>query len=53
MQFKQIDSKMKEIYFEAKLVQESEKVIESRYNFWNSMNIVAMNNMTIQRMKMA
>ena len=53
MQFKQIDCKMKEIYFNARPLKEEAEVIEARFTFWNSLNNIAINNMAIQQIKMA
>ena len=52
MQSKIIDSKLKEIYYTAQPIKEEAEVLESRFNFWNTMNIVAMQNMSYQQMKM-
>ena len=53
MQYKQINCKMKEIYFNARPLKEDAEVIESRFTFWNSLNNLAINNMAIQQIKMA
>ncbi len=49
--YKTIDTKIKEIYFEAHLVKESKNILEARYKFWNCLNVMAMQNMTLQQIK--
>ena len=49
--YKTIDTKIKEIYFEAHPMKESMEAIESRYKFWNCLNVMAMQNMTLQQLK--
>ena len=51
--YKQIDCKIKEIYYNAKPIQEEVEVIESRFLFWNSLNNLAVQNFSIQQIKMA
>ena len=53
MQYKQIDCKIKEIYFNARPLKEEAEVIEARFVFWNSLNNLAINNMAIQQIRMA
>ncbi len=50
-EYKTIDAKIKEVYFEAHLVKESRDTLESRYKFWNCLNVMAMQNMTLQQIK--
>ena len=49
--YKTIDAKIKEIYFEARPLKEPADTIESRYKFWNCLNVMAMQNMTLQQLK--
>lgn len=53
MDFKVIDCKIKEIYFNAKPIQEDESLVESRFLFWKSLNNLAVQNISIQQIKMA
>ena len=53
MEYRQIDCKMKEIYFESKPIQEEEDILRSRLDFWMKMNCMAIQNMSIQRIKSA
>lgn len=53
MQFKVIDSKIKEIYFNPQIVSDEKEVAEFNNIFWNSMNVVAFQNIAIQQVKFA
>ena len=53
MQFKNINCKMKEIYFNPVIIKEDDKICEFESKFWNSMNIIGLQNMTMQSLKMA
>jgi len=53
MQFKSIDSKMKEIYFNPTTVEEKTETVEFNKTFWNTMNVVAYQNMAIQQVRFA
>ncbi len=53
MQYREIDCKIKEIYFNAKPIQEDAEIVESRFLFWNSLNSLAVKNRAIQQIKMA
>ncbi len=53
MMNKIIDCKYKETYFNIKPIQDEDEQFDSRMNFWIKMNTVAIQNMTIQRMKTA
>ena len=53
MDYKIIDCKIKEIYFNAKPIVEDEAIVESRFLFWNSLNNLAVQNISIQQIKMA
>lgn len=53
MQTKIINCKMKEIYFTPVEMKEEPEIIESRCEFWNSMNMYALQNMSIVQMKRA
>lgn len=53
MQYKLIDSKIKEIYFNAELISEEDEVVESRFLFWNNLNSIAIQNISIQQLKFA
>ncbi len=53
MDYKVIDCKIKEIYFNAKPIEEDESIVESRSLFWNSLNNLAVQNISIQQLKMA
>ena len=53
MQYKVIDCKIKEIYFNLKPIQEEDSLVESRFLFWNSLNNLAVQNMSIQQIKLA
>ncbi len=53
MQYKNINCKMKEIYFNPVIIQEDEVTTEFKSNFWTSMNIMGIQNMTMQQLKMA
>ncbi len=54
MQFKEIDSKIKEIYYTPILLKEKEEDLTFQNNFWNSMNMIAFQNMkNIQQLKTA
>ena len=48
-----INCKSKEIYYNAKPIEEEESVIDERYAFWAQMNNLAMQNIMVQQMKMA
>ncbi len=52
MNFKTIDTKMKEIYINTARIEtdDNEKRVS---NFWNSMNMVAITNMSMQQIKYA
>jgi len=50
-EYKTIDTKIREIYFEQHLLKEPQMAIESRYKFWNYLNVMAMQNMTLQQIK--
>lgn len=52
MNFKTIDTKMKEIYINTSRIEadENEKRVS---NFWKSMNMVAITNMSMQQIKYA
>ncbi|MCD7878706.1 MAG: hypothetical protein LUG16_02090 [Candidatus Gastranaerophilales bacterium] len=52
MEFKTIDSKMKEIYYTPQIIT-NEETEKSDFAFWNSMHIIAMQNITMQNIKMA
>ncbi len=49
--YKTIDAKIKEVYFEPHLVEEPIATLESRFKFWNCLNVMAMQNMTLQQLK--
>ncbi len=49
--YKTIDTKIKEIYFEPHLIEEPIDTLESRFKFWNCLNVMAMQNMTLQQIK--
>lgn len=53
MQTKLINCKMKEIYFTPVSLKEETEVVEARCEFWNSMNLYALQNMSIVKMKRA
>lgn len=53
MDYKVIDCKIKEIYFNAKPIEEDEAIVESRSLFWNSLKNLAVQNISIQQLKMA
>jgi hypothetical protein len=53
MNYKVIDCKVKEIYFNAVPIQEAEEVVESRSLVWKSLNNLAMQNYSIQQIKRA
>ena len=53
MQFKVIDSKMKEIYFNPTMVEEETETIEVNNVFWNTMNVLAAQNVAIQQVRFA
>ncbi|HIS88521.1 TPA: hypothetical protein IAA87_03745 [Candidatus Avigastranaerophilus faecigallinarum] len=53
MDYKVIDCKLKEIYFNAKPIEEDEAIVESRSLFWNSLKNLAVQNISIQQLKMA
>ena len=52
MKYKLIDSKSKELYYNARPMVEEEELINSRFTFWNQMNNLAMQNMMVQQRKM-
>lgn len=52
MDFKQINARSKEIYFETETIKEDVEILESREEFWNMMNMIAMQNMNTLRVKM-
>lgn len=51
MQFKFIDSKMKEIYFSP--IKVESETVESDSVFWNTMNMLAYQNIAFQQVKFA
>lgn len=51
MQFKFIDSKMKEIYFSP--IKVESETVESDNVFWNTMNMLAYQNIAFQQVKFA
>ena len=53
MQFKVIDSKMKEIYFNPTKVEDKVETVEFNNTFWNTMNVMAYQNIAIQQVKFA
>ncbi len=53
MQYKVIDCKIKEIYFNAVPIEESEEVTESRTLFWKSLNNLAVQNISMQQLRTA
>lgn len=53
MQFKVIDSKIKEIYFNPTIVSDESETARFNNIFWNSMNVVAYQNIAIQQVKFA
>lgn len=53
MQFKVIDSKMKEIYFNPTKVEDKTETVESNNLFWNRMNMLAYQNIAIQQVRFA
>ncbi len=53
MQFKQIDSKMKEIYFNPTMVEEKTETAAFNTVFWNAMNVMATQNVAIQQVRFA
>lgn len=53
MQFKFIDTKMKEIYYNSVPLKEDNELVESRYNFWNSMNIIGIQNLSVHQVKIS
>jgi len=53
MQFKVIDSKVKEIYYISHTIEEEASVVESRDLFWASLNNLAVQNISMRQLKMA
>lgn len=53
MKYRTIDTKMKEIYINAVRIEDETPESKNLHKFWNSMNIVAMQNMSIQQIKYA
>lgn len=53
MQFKVIDSKMKEIYFSPVKIDDKEETAEFNNTFWNTMNVIAYQNMALQQVRFA
>ena len=53
MEYRQIDCKFKEIYYNAKPIVEEDEIEESAHKFWNSLRSIAVNNMAIQQIRMA
>lgn len=53
MQFKVIDSKMKEIYFNPTMVEEKTETVAFNNVFWNAMNVMAAQNVAIQQVRFA
>ena len=53
MQFKVIDSKIKEIYFNPQIVSDEKEIADFNTTFWNTMNVVAYQNIAIQQVKFA
>ena len=53
MQFKVIYSKMKEIYFNPTKVEDKVETVEFNNTFWNTMNVMAYQNIAIQQVKFA
>ena len=52
MDYKVINSKMKEIYFTPRVI-EDEEANKSDFTFWSSMQVLATTNISIQNLKMA
>ena len=50
-QYRTIDTKIKEIYFEAHLANEAEDTVESRTKFWTCLNVMAAQNMSLQQVR--
>ncbi|MBQ3641988.1 hypothetical protein II906_08715 [bacterium] len=53
MQYKTIDSKYKEIYFVSRPVEEPDDILRSRADFWMKMTSLAIQNISIQKIKSA
>ena len=53
MTHKTIDTKMKEIYINSMRIENDATETKNLNNFWNSMNIVAITNMSMQQIKYA
>lgn len=53
MQYKVIDSKVKEIYFVPNIIEDDASVVESRDLFWATLNNLAVQNISMQQLKMA
>ena len=53
MTHKTIDTKMKEMYINAMRLEDNSQETKTLNNFWNSMNIVAITNMSMQQIKYA
>lgn len=51
MQTKSINCKMKEIYYIPVEIQEEAAATEARFEFWNSMNVYAMQNLALVSIK--
>lgn len=49
MQFNVIDSKMKEIYFNPTIVEDKTETLNFNHIFWNTMNVIANQNIAIQQ----
>ena len=52
MDYKVIDSKNKELYYNLPPMKESESILNARFEFWASMNNIAMQNMMLQQRKL-
>ena len=53
MQFKQIDSKIKEIYFTPTKVEDKTETVEFNNTFWSTMRVMANQNIAIQQVRFA
>lgn len=53
MDFKLIDTKRKEMYFNIRPITDEDNIINARYVFWAKMNDLATQNIVIQNMKVS
>lgn len=49
--YKVIDTKMKEAYFDVRLLDEDKGSTDACYRVWSLMNVMAVNNIGIQQLK--